>query len=81
MDYTVCGQLTFNEQLGKFCVVDVEKEEYLGTMEFGKQFQVLENGNWVDTELAIGSNDKGEMIFVLKNTGYKEVLEGLDVRY
>ena len=50
------------------------------TLEFGSKFQVLENDRWVDSELVIDSNDKGEMIFALKNTGYKGILDGIPVR-
>ena len=76
----VLGVLQFNEQEGKFCIVDHLNELYLMTLEFGSKFQVLENDRWVDSELVIDSNDKGEMIFALKNTGYKGILDGIPVR-
>lgn len=72
--------LQFNEQEGKFCVVNHVNELYIKTLDFGAKFQVLENGKWVDSELVIDSNDKGEMIFALKNTGYKGILDGIPVR-
>ena len=76
----VSGVLQFNEQEGKFCIVDHLNELYLMTLEFGSKFQVLENDRWVDSELVIDSNDKGEMIVALKNTGYKGILDGIPVR-
>ena len=76
----VSGVLQFNEQEGKFCIVDHLNELYLMTLEFGSKFQVLENDRWVDSELVIDSNDKGEMIFALKNTDYKGILDGIPVR-
>lgn len=74
------GVLQFNEQEGKFCIVDHANERYIKTLEFGAHFQVLENGKWTDTELAIDSNEKGEMVFALKNTAYKGDIEGLCAR-
>lgn len=79
-EFNITGELTFNESIGKFCIVDYTKEQYLETLDFGAKFQVLENNQWIDSELAISSNEKGEMIFVLKNTSYSGMLDGIQVR-
>lgn len=79
-DFKIDGELTFNDSVGKFCIVDHEKEQYLETLEFGAKFQVLENDDWIDTEISIGSNEKGELVFKLKNTSFEGSLEGIRAR-
>ncbi|MCR5612684.1 DUF5348 domain-containing protein [Treponema sp.] len=79
-EYRIQGELQFNESAGQFCIVDHKREKYLETIDFGAKFEVLENDEWKESELAIGSNDKGEMVFMLKNTGYVGLLDGVEVR-
>ena len=73
-------ELQFNEQEGKFCIVNHDSEQYIKTLDFGAEFEVFENDNWIKTCLSISTNEKNEMIFVLKNTSYSGMLDGVKVR-
>ncbi len=74
------GTLEFDESEGKFVIANEESNEIIKSLEFGDTFEVLVDGNWVKTQLEIGSNDKGEMIFNLKGTPFKEFITGVDAR-
>lgn len=74
------GTLKFSETEGQFYITDEETQAVLAPIEFSDTFEVLENDKWVSTNLAIGSNPDGEMIFTLKNTQYSGNLDGIPVR-
>lgn len=74
------GTLRFSENEGKFYIVKIEEEKILCSVEFSDSFQVQVDGNWVDTNLEIGSDDNGDLIFKLKNTNYKGNLDGVPAR-
>ena len=69
-----------SELLTEFVIANEESNEIIKNLEFGDTFEVLVDGNWVKTQLEIGSNDKGEMIFNLKGTPFKEFITGVDAR-
>ncbi len=74
------GTLEFDESAGKFVIANEESNSILKNLEFGDSFEVLVENEWVKTSLAIGTNDKGEMIFLLKDTPYKEFITGIEAR-
>lgn len=74
------GTLEFDESTGKFVIANEKSNSILKNLEFGDEFEVLVEEEWVKTSLVIGSNDKGEMIFNLKNTPYKEFITGIEAR-
>ena len=74
------GTLEFDESEGKFVIANEEKNTIIKNLEFGDTFEVQVEGKWVETGLEIGSNDKGEMIFKLRGTPYKEFITGIAAR-
>ncbi|MBQ1948921.1 MAG: DUF5348 domain-containing protein [Treponema sp.] len=74
------GTLEFDESEGKFVIANEESNEIVRNLEFGDTFEVLVDGKWVQTQLEIGSNEKGEMTFNLKGTPYKEFITGVEAR-
>lgn len=74
------GTLEFNEAEGKFCIANEAENSIITNLDFGDKFEVLVDGKWVLTSLAIGQNEKGEMIFNLKDTPYSEFINGIPAR-
>lgn len=74
------GTLEFDETDGKFVIAHEESNKILKNLNFGDEFEVKVNDQWVKTSLEISSNDKGEMIFILKGTPYREFVTGIDAR-
>ena len=74
------GTLEFDESEGKFVIANEEENSIIKNLEFGDTFEVLVDGNWVQTALEIGSNEKGEMIFKLRGTPYVEFITGIPAR-
>lgn len=74
------GFLVFDERDGKFGFSS-SPELYPHTLiEFGQEFEVSTDGGWVRTNLEIANNEKGELIFKLKNTDYSGDINGLEIR-
>lgn len=80
MEQVTEGTLEFDESEGKFVIANEEHNIIIKNLEFGDEFEVLVDGNWVKTALEIGSNDKGEMIFKLRGTPYVEFITGIAAR-
>ncbi len=80
MEYKYQGTLKFNEYDGKFSIVNEEEERFISNIEFNTAFEVMYNGNWVQTQIEIGNNENGELIFKLKGTEYSGNLDGIQVR-
>ncbi len=80
MEQITEGTLEFDESEGKFVIANEEHNIIIKNLEFGDEFEVQVEGNWVETALEIGSNDKGEMIFKLRGTPYKEFITGIAAR-
>ena len=74
------GTLEFDESTGKFVIANEEENTIVKSLEFGDSFEVLVDDKWVETSLLIDSNEKGEMIFSLKNTPYKEFITGIPAK-
>ncbi len=74
------GTLEFDESTGKFVIANEEENTIVKSLEFGDSFEVLVDDKWVETSLVIDSNEKGEMIFSLKNTPYKEFITGIPAK-
>ncbi len=75
------GQLTFDVNSGKFWITNPEDFSPLASLEFGDEFEVaLPSGEWVKTNLVIGNNEQGDLIFKLKNTPYEGQLDGIQAR-
>lgn len=74
------GTLEFSEQDAKFCIANEDLNSIITMLEFGDTFEVKVEDKWVETCLEIGQNDKGEMIFKLKNTPYVEFITGIPAR-
>ena len=74
------GTLEFDESNGNSVIGHEESNRILKTLKFGDKFEVKVNDEWVETFLEISSNEKGEMIFVLHGTPYKEFITGIDAR-
>lgn len=74
------GTLEFDESMGKFCIANEEQNKIIQHLEFGDSFEVRVDGKWIKTGLAIGQNEKGEMIFNLKDTPYSEAITGIPAR-
>ena len=74
------GTLEFDESTGKFVIANEEENTIVKSLEFGDSFEVLVDDKWVETSLLIDSNEKGEMIFLLKNTPYKEFITGIPAK-
>ena len=74
------GTLEFDESTGKFVIANEEENTIVKSLEFGDSFEVLVDDKWVETSLLIDSNEKGEMIFSLKNTPYKEFTTGIPAK-
>jgi len=85
------GQLTFDINSGKFWITKMadynnneEIEEAgipLTSLEFGDEFEVKDkDGNWVKSGLEITNDEKGNLLFKLKNTNYQGMLDGIEVR-
>lgn len=72
------GELAFDETVGKFWIV--REEIGIKPLNFGDKFEVKVGDNWVETNLEIGSGPEGDLIFILKNTPYQGVLDGIDAR-
>ncbi len=73
------GKLGFDVSCGAFCIVENETFAQI-PLNFGDEFEVKVDENWVKTAIEITNNDKGELIFKLKNTPYSGDLTELDVR-
>ncbi len=76
----VQGTMKFSETEAKFCIVDEENIKFLDFLEFGDEFEVKVDGEWVHTKLEIITNEAEELIFSLKGTPYNGVLDGVEVR-
>ena len=74
------GTLEFDESTGKFVIANEEENTIVKSLEFGDSFEVLVDNKWVETSLLIDSNEKGEMIFSLKNTPYKKFITGIPAK-
>lgn len=74
------GTIKFSEKEAKFCIVDEEKEAFIEFLEFGDEFDVKVDNNWVHTKLMIITNEAGELIFSLKDTPYNGNLDGVEIR-
>ena len=74
------GTIKFSENEAKFCIVDEENEKFLEFLEFGDEFEVKVDGEYVHTKLEIINNEAGELIFSLKNTPYNGNLDGVEIR-
>ena len=74
------GTLEFDETEGKFVIASEKENTIIKNLEFGDMFEVLVDGAWVKTSLEISSNEKGEMIFALRGTPYREFLCGIQAR-
>ena len=74
------GTLEFDESTGKFCIANEEENSIIRHLEFGDKFEVKVEDKWVETSLVIGQNEKGEMIFNLKDTPYSEFINGVPAR-
>lgn len=74
------GTLEFDESTGKFCIANEAENTIIRHLEFGDKFEVKVEDKWVETCLVIGQNEKGEMIFNLKDTPYSEFINGVPAR-
>lgn len=73
------GRLTFDVNSGKFWIT-TEDHEPLTSLEFGDDFEVKVDGNWIETKLQITNDLYGNLVFKLANTPYSGVLDDLEVR-
>lgn len=76
---TIQGKLTFDIGKGEFWICGTEGEP-LTSIDFGAEFEVLENGEWKKTALQIDNDGNGELVFQLRGTSYKGILDDLEVR-
>jgi len=74
------GTLKFSETEGKFYITNEDTQQVISGLEFGDNFEVLVDGQWVPTALEIGSGKDGDLVFKLRNTNYAGFIEGVTVR-
>lgn len=74
------GTIRFSETEAKFCIVNEEDEKFLAFLEFGDEFDVKVEDNWIHSKLEIISNEAEELIFNLKGTPYNGNLDGIEIR-
>lgn len=74
------GTIKFSENEGKFCIVDEVNTLFIDFLDFGDEFEVEQDGQWVKTKLEILNNEAGELIFSLKGTRYNGNIDGVKVR-
>ncbi|MCR5763215.1 MAG: DUF5348 domain-containing protein [Treponema sp.] len=72
------GLLKFSEITGSF-YIGIEDSDSAEPIDFGDEFEVHLNGEWIKTGLRIDSDENG-LVFRLKNTDYQGILDDIPAR-
>ncbi len=72
------GLLKFSEVTGSFYIGN-EDDDSAEQLEFGDEFEVYLNNEWIKTGLRIDSDENG-LVFRLKNTDYQGMLDDIPAR-
>lgn len=74
------GFLVFDARDGKFGISESVERFPHTLLEFGQEFEVKDGEKWVKTGLEIVTDNKGNLLFKLKNTDFQGELNGLEVK-
>ncbi len=74
------GSLVFDMNSGKFWITDPDDSAPLTSLEFGDTFEVKVGDKWIETGIEITSDERGNLLFKLKNTNYSGILDGIEAR-